>query len=129
MEAGRTVFSTNPGESMPMLIQIWKRKLNEEKGNDYKATMLIVCRQELKASQAKVSQLQIKLQALETQLQSTETKSETNLKTSEAKVSELQIKLQALEAQLQSTQTTPETVQTNMNDRKPRYIDISDIEK
>jgi predicted nuclease with TOPRIM domain len=161
MQAGRTVLFTDLDNSMPMLTQIWKRKLNEEKGNEYKATMLIVCRQELKASEAKVSELQINLQALEAQLQSTETKSETNLKTSEAKVSELQIKLQALEAQLQSTetksetnlktseakvselqikpqaleaqlqstQTTPETVQANMNDRKPRFIDISDIQK
>ena len=103
MQAGRTVLYTDLDKSMPMLTEIWKRKLNEEKGNDCKATMLIVCRNQLKASEAKVSDLQDKMKALEAQLQSTETKSETNLKASEAKVSDLQIKLQALEAQLQST--------------------------
>jgi predicted nuclease with TOPRIM domain len=109
MQAGRTVLYTDLDKLMPMHTEIWNRKLVDEKRNDYDATMLIVCRQELKASQAKVSELQIKLQALEAQLQSTETKSETNLKTSESKVSELQIKLQTLEAQLQSTETKSET--------------------
>ena len=123
MQAGRTVLYTDLDKSMPMLTEIWKRKLNEEKGNDYKATMLIVCRNELKASQAKGSDLEIKMKALEAQLQSTQTKSETNLKASEVKVFHLQDKMKALEAQLQSTETKS---QANTKASEAKVSDLQD---
>jgi DNA repair exonuclease SbcCD ATPase subunit len=97
MQAGRTVLLTDLDNSMPMRTQIWKRKLNEEKGNEHKATMLIVCRQEFKASEAKLQDSEVKLKASEAKLDS-----EVKLKASEAKLQDSEVKLKVSETKLDS---------------------------
>ena len=93
MQAGRTVLLPELDKSMPMFTQIWKRKLNEEKGDAHKVTVLID-----------------KLQASEAKLQD----SEGNLKASEAKLTASEAKLKAVEARLKDAEAQIQTHESTL---------------